>query len=225
MEKFNKIIKDPIIQRTYSEIENFEDETGGIAYHNFNHVMNVALSVESLLTDLACDKIFIEEAMIAAILHDLGSLDGKEGHTVRSFNFAKHYLKENGIKLVYENLVLDAIITHSNGFESDNLMALALIISDKLDIKSTRISKAGLNVHGLRQLKHMNDITLEIKEGILEVNFLSDEAMNQAELEQFYFMDKVFKSIRAFADKVNLVPIVNLNEKPWDVFTKGGSNE
>ena len=104
-------------------------------------------------------------------------------------------------------------------------MALALIISDKLDIKSTRISKAGLNVHGLRQLKHMNDITLEIKEGILEINFLSDEAMNQAELEQFYFMDKVFKSIQAFADKVNLVPIVNLNEKPWDVFTKGGSNE
>ena len=62
------------------------------------------------------------------------------------------------------DLVLEAIRIHSDGFDTDNMIALALILADKLDVKKTRISDAGLQVIGNRQYAHMEDIYLKIEE-------------------------------------------------------------
>ncbi len=221
MRIFNEIIKDPAIWKAYSDIEMYEEKTDKVMYHNFNHAMNVALSVKSILTGLGCDKVVIEEGMIAAILHDLGALHNEAEHAVKSFKLAKKYLKEKQIELVHEKLVLDAIITHNNGLENENLMALALIISDQLDIKSTRISKAGSQIQGFRQLNHMDDVMLNIKDDVLEINFVSNEEMNCTELEQSYFIQKLVDSVYIFAHKLSLMPVVNLNGKPWGVFGQG----
>lgn len=214
---YEKIINDQEIIKLYQDISEYEEMAGGWAHHDFNHVNNVAMMVEKILKQLQYNLQFIEEAKIAAILHDMGSLQGKENHANRSYELAKKYFERKAIKLENEALVLEAIQIHSDGFETDNIMALSLILADKLDIKKTRLAPAGYEVEGLNEIQHIEEIQITIDSEQLVISFVANEAMNLRKLESFYFITKVFKSIRNFSEKLNLQPRVLLNNQPWDL--------
>lgn len=218
MNKLNRIEKDKEIIDIYNKISEFEDLDKGWAHHNLAHVKNVAKLVESLLNQLGYEESFIEEAKIAAILHDTGAIEGKKNHAIRSYNFAKKYFSDNNIILENEDLVLEAIKIHSDGFDSDNIIALTLILSDKLDIKYTRVAKEGYNVKGMRELQYIKDILVEINNKNLKIEFICDEKINKSELEDFYFIKKVFKAIIAFSSKMKLNPQVLFNDVEWNLF-------
>ena len=101
MSRFEKIANDKEIIRIYNEISKFEDLDKGWAYHNLEHVNNVANLVGVLLKKLGYSDNFIEEAKIAAILHDIGALNGKKNHALKSYNFSKMYLKKNNFLLIF----------------------------------------------------------------------------------------------------------------------------
>jgi HD superfamily phosphodiesterase len=218
MNKFEKIKNDKRIIEVYNKISEFEDLDKGWAHHNLDHVKNVAKLVESLLKKLDYDEEFIEEAKIAAILHDTGAIEGKKNHALRSYNFAKQYLENNNIILKNKDLVLDAIKIHSDGFNSDNIIALTLILSDKLDIKYTRVAKEGYHVKGMKELQYIKDILVDINDNNLEIRFLCDNKINKNELEEFYFITKVFKAIITFSKKMNLNAKVLFNNNEWVLF-------
>lgn len=218
MDKFRQINKDKKIIEIYNQISEFEDLDKGWAYHNLDHVRNVANLVEILLKKLNYDVDFIDEAKVAALLHDVGAIEGKYNHAQRSYEFTKAYLKDNNILLDNEEQVLEAIKIHSDGFDSDNIIALALILSDKLDIKYTRVATEGYNVKGMREIQYINDILIDIKNQNLEINFICDDNINKKELEEFYFTLKVFKSIIAFSKKMCLTPKVLFNDLEWKLF-------
>lgn len=176
--------------------------------------------MDVLLRKLEYDECFIEEAKIAAILHDIGAIEGKKNHSLRSYIFAKEYLKNNNIILENESLVLEAIRIHSDGFESDNMIALALILSDKLDIKYTRVAKEGYHVKGMKELQYIKDIVVNIQNHHLEIQFICDDKIDRDELEDFYFIIKVFKSIISFAQKTDLTPKVRFNNDEWQLFNE-----
>ena len=77
MELYNTIINDEEIIKIYNSISEFEDKDNGWAHHDLKHVKNVAYMVEKILKNLNYDENFIEEAKIAAILHDTGCIKGK----------------------------------------------------------------------------------------------------------------------------------------------------
>lgn len=218
MDTFNKITNDKTIINIYNKISKFEDLDKGWAHHNLDHVQNVARLVESLLRQLDYEESFIEEAKIAAILHDTGAIEGKKNHALRSYNFAKKYITENNIILKNKDLVLDAIKIHSDGFDSDNIIALTLILSDKLDIKHTRVAKEGYNIKGMKELQYIKDISVVIHNKNLKIQFICDDNINKSELEEFYFIIKVFKSIISFSRKMNLNPQVLFNNNEWNLF-------
>lgn len=218
MNKFEKVKNDEEIIRIYEKVSEVEDLNKGWAHHDYNHVCNVAGLVEKLLTELNYEKEFIEEAKIAAILHDIGCLEGKEGHPFRSFEFAKEYLRKNNLNLKYEDLVLEAIRIHSEGFDTDNIIALTLIMSDKLDIKYTRVAKEGYHIPGNRQFQYIKEILIDIHNHILEINFICDDKIDKLELEEFYFTKKVFKAIKAFSAKMGVIPEVLFNSEKWNEF-------
>ncbi|MDB2087615.1 HD domain-containing protein [Clostridium paraputrificum] len=218
MNRFEKIKNDKTIIEVYNRISEFEDLDKGWAHHNFHHVKNVAKLIESLLSELGYDDSFIEEAKIAALLHDAGAIEGKNNHSLRSYEFAKKYFEKNNIILENKDLVLEAIKIHSGGFDSDNIIALALILSDKLDIKYTRVAKEGYKVKGMKELKYIKDILVEINNKNLEIKFVCHEKINKNELEEFYFMEKVFRAIIAFSKKMNLNPKVLFNNEEWEIF-------
>ena len=68
-------------------------------------------------------------------------------------NLQKHIFVKQKICLPYQEEILSSIENHSNGFDSEELMTLALIISDKLDITTSRVAKAGYFVPGMRQFQ------------------------------------------------------------------------
>lgn len=215
-EIYNKVYNDDKIRDIYKKIndkEELNDDAWG--HHNFNHVNNVKDIVVQILSKLNCDSEFIEEAKIAAILHDVGALQGKPNHAYRSFEFSKQYFKEHNIKLRDNELVLEAIKNHSDGFDTDNLIQLSLILADKLDIKYTRPTKCGLKVPGNRQYKNITDIHTNIEDGILKIEFLANNELDKKELEEYYFMKKVANAIKSFANKFNLKYQVYLNNSEW----------
>lgn len=103
----------------------------------------------------------------------------------------------------YQEEILSSIENHSNGFDSEELMTLALIISDKLDITTSRVAKAGYFVPGMRQLQFLKKIEIMLSEQEVCVSFTAEEELDLEELNAFYFMPKVFKAIAAFSEKFN----------------------
>ncbi len=208
---FEKIRDDPEVIAIYQRIK---DADGQIAYHDLCHVLNVCATMESVLRPLGYDEAFIDEALVAGILHDVGVLEGKDGHPERSFKWASAYLKRQGIKLCHEREVLEAIANHSSGFDTDNIIQLTLILADKLDIKKTRVAPGGLIIPGMREYRHIEDIVLTIDDETLKVNFITDADLNLAEMLDYYFTIKTLKAIKAFAKKIGRKPIVLLNGEP-----------
>ncbi|MHC5375259.1 HD domain-containing protein [Enterococcus sp. LJL120] len=200
---FTSIYQDPLLQAHYQKIGEFEDATGGWAYHNWDHVNNVTKMVETILQQLTVPQDYLEAAKIAAILHDTGALQGKEGHAKRGRDFAKEYFATHHLTPPHQELILSAIENHSNGFNSTELMTLALIFSDKLDITTSRLAQAGYQAVGMRQLQYIKEIAITITEEKVMVTFKVLPQIDFAELADFYFMKKVYRAILAFAEKIN----------------------
>lgn len=215
---YELVVNDKEIIDIYNRIHTLEDsDEFGYAYHDFNHVLNVTNLVKQILEMLDYDDDFIYSARIAAILHDTGALQGKDGHALRSYEFAKDYFNRKNINFDNIEQVLEAIKIHSDGFETDNIIALALILADKLDIKYTRVAKAGEKIVGNRQFLNILDIEITIENNIFIVNFITTPEINVDELNNYYFTKKVFKAIEAFCNKVNKDYKILMNKKIWQI--------
>jgi HD superfamily phosphohydrolase YqeK len=217
---FNKIKNDPYIIDIYNKIELYEDQNGLWGHHNLSHVLSVVKMVEQILEKMNYKDDFIEEAKIAALLHDIGCIDGKEGHPYRSYLMAQKYLHDNKINLKNESLILEAIKLHSNGFDSNNIIASVLILCDKLDHKKTRMAKAGYFIEGMKETQYINDILISIDNNLFTVKFIVDQAVNKKALEEYYFIPKIFKSIEAFSEKMNLDYTILFNDEIWSLNEK-----
>ena len=58
-EIYEKIVNDKKIIDRYENIRKFEDETGGWAYHDFNHIKRVEKIIDNVLNKLDFDEEFI----------------------------------------------------------------------------------------------------------------------------------------------------------------------
>ena len=216
-EVYNLLISNDKIINIYKEIEKVEIKSGGIAFHNYEHVKNVTAIAEKILKDLNFDENTLYNCKIASLLHDIGALEGKKGHPERSYIYSKKLFEENN--WLFEGIedVLDAIKNHSAGFETNNIITLAIILADKLDIKKTRISEEGLKVEGNRQYGHIEDIIISINNNILEISFISDGNIDINELNDYYFTKKVFMAIDSFSKKIGLEYSILMDGKIWDL--------
>ncbi len=211
---YNQIINDQEIINIYNKIATSEDDNF-FAHHDLNHVMNVVNLTEKIMVAINAEGREVEEAKIAAYMHDTGVSEGKQNHGERSYDFAKKYFANKNIKLENENLILNAIKNHSDGFETDNVFQLALILADKLDIKSTRVTSRGLQIEGMRQMQYIKDIDVKVVDNVFIVKFICDERINKEELEEYYFMKKVGYAIKSFCNKFNMKYEVLFNNKIW----------
>ena len=212
---YNELINNKEIIKIYEKIEQKEIKDGGWAFHNINHIQNVTSIAERILKELNYDEETIYKCKIACFLHDIGALQGKENHAQRSYEYAKELLKKYDIYGIDE--ILDAIKNHSEGFDSNNIITLSIILADKLDIKKTRISEEGKKVEGNRQYQHIEDIIINIKDNTLIINFITDGKMNIEEVNNYYFTLKVFKAIESFTKQININYKILMDNKEWSI--------
>ncbi len=217
-EYFNEIVSDNKIISLYNGIHEYALKHGSYAHHDLIHVTNVSNYCEELIKNLNYDEEFIYETKIAAILHDTGCIKGKDGHQYRSYKYAKKYFKKNNIILKNQDLILEAIKNHSNGFETDNIIQIVLILADKLDVRKTRITCEGKNAIGNRQYQFVNDIKIDIKNDNLNIYFECDDKLDLDELNDYYFTKKIFNAVKSFSKKMNLHPNLFINNKKWEKF-------
>lgn len=212
---FNQIAKDSYITGIYNEISCVESDFKIYCKHSQSHINNVVKTVSDTLTCLDYSQEIIEDAKIAAVLHDIGCIEGKDHHAERSYKMAKKYLKANKIKLNNQKMVLDAIKNHSDGFETNNIITLAIIFADKIDLTKNRLNKLGYAMTGVRQMAHINEVKVSTANNCLSIQFVLDKNFDREEFETFYFIPKMFKAISSFAKKVGLKPVVLLDDNEW----------
>jgi hypothetical protein len=68
----------------------------------------------------------------------------------------------------------------------------------------------------MRQLQYIEKIIIYIENQVLTVEFLTSSALNFEELNNFYFIDKVFDSIKKFSNKFSLSYKIIINKKVWN---------
>ena len=208
-----RILNDICINDYYRMIIDFENEHKAPAYHGRNHAVNVCNLVEKILKLTPTDKNLIEDAMVAALLHDLGCYLGKDNHEVRSHDIAKSYLESNNIPIHNKELLLEAIKKHRNNFSTKNAIIRALILADKLDITCDRVTNCGKNIPGMRQLQYIKKIELDLEKNIFKVRFIADKEMNINELLNFYFFKKVISSIESYSEFIGKKYNIYINDE------------
>lgn len=215
---FETIKDDPTILKFYTEIAK-QEQVAGTARHDITHIVNVIARCENILQQLHCEASYIDAGKIAALLHDIGVAYGKKGHAEKSYELARAYFAQKRIDFTEQEEVLQAIKNHSNGFEQDSLIGLTLLLSDKLDITSNRLTPIGKTIQGVRQLQYIETVEVKITEHLVAITFNSTPDIDFAELNTFDFISKVFKAINAFATKINRPANVYFNDKIWQSMT------
>lgn len=212
---FDKIKNDEYIINCFIEADNPNSQDGFWVYHGINHVNNVVEMVEKIMVQFNYDEEYIENAKIAAILHDVGFFGIKEDHEIRSYDIAKKYFEEKNIELKYKEEILDAIKNHRDGFDSSNFMTLVLVLADKIDIKKTRLAPEGYEIDGLNQYQYIEDINVKKEGNDIIFQFIINSNCDKLKLEEYYFTDKVIKSIRSFANHCSLNLKLLWNDEEW----------
>lgn len=209
---YNLLLQSDLVKQSYKKIEQ-DEQISGTAKHDLSHVLSVVDLVEKVLVQLDVDDAFIQASKIAALLHDLGCVDGKKDHALNSYNIVEDYIQKEQLNLAYQREILEAIRDHGSSFDSESLMTLALIMCDKIDLRKQRLAPEGFETIGIRQLKYIEDINVLIHNGECIVNFTAHQDIDLEELNRFKFLDKTFASIDAFARFNNLEAIIQMNKQ------------
>ena len=210
----DEILKDEKIIELYKNVDVDDDKF--FAYHGLSHVLSVMEQVKSILQELNQSDEMIENGMIAGYLHDVGMIAGKTNHAEKSAEIVKDVLDKYDISDERKQLILEAIECHRSADcqNKNNLVSNVLLFADKLDISKTRIARAGFNVDGLKEIRHIEKIDIKISDKII-INFVTDSNFKKNEFEKYYFCKKVFDAIKSFANFLRLDYQVLIDNQEW----------
>lgn len=117
----------------------------GYTEHCFAHVTRVAETAKYILETLGYPRRDVELAMIAAYLHDIGNLVNRIDHAQSGAVMAFRILDNLGADADEIATITTAIGNHDEGTAvAVNHVAAALILSDKTDVRRSRVRNADI---------------------------------------------------------------------------------
>ncbi|MBP3621958.1 MAG: HD domain-containing protein [Lachnospiraceae bacterium] len=149
----------------------------GFTEHSFPHVCKVADMAGRILTELGFDEHTIELGKIAGYMHDIGNVVNRIDHAQSGAIMAFRILDKMGVNDEDIATIVSAIGNHdeSTAFPV-NVVAAALIIADKSDVRESRVRSAA-------------DITADIHDRV-----------NYAVKKQYFDIDTVNKRMTLFLE-------------------------
>lgn len=142
-------IKHPIIledieknKQVHTYIEQGNEILGVIGYteHGFPHAKRSANYASNILKSLGYDERTCELAAIAGYMHDIGNVVNRVAHAQSGALMAFTLLTNMGMDPLEISQVVSAIGNHDEGTAAAvNPIAAALILSDKGDVRRTRV--------------------------------------------------------------------------------------
>jgi len=183
--------------------------------HGIGHAITVANTCEKFARMVNMKEERINELKIAALFHDIGIADfGKVGHNLRGANMTREYLSNKQIS--NKEMIYDAVKNHTNG-GVENLYCKILFFADKIDVCKNRMTGIGAKTRGNRQFAHFEGVDFGILNDTFIVKFKTNGKIDMNELNSYYFVAKIFTSIKALADHFKLKYMVLLDGKDWVV--------
>lgn len=130
--------------KTYIEAGNENLGAIGFTEHGFAHAMRVATDAARILQLMGYDERTCELGMIAGYVHDIGNVVNRSNHALSGALMAFNVLSRLGMEPREITVVVSAIGHHDEGTAFPvNAVAAALILSDKGDVRRTRVRDRG----------------------------------------------------------------------------------
>jgi Uncharacterized conserved protein len=148
MEKYNHVTLDQILknEEINAYIRNGNENLGVIGYteHGFAHAKRSSNYASYILRTLGYDDRTCELAAIAGYMHDIGNVVNRVAHAQSGALMAFEILNRLNMPPEEVALVVAAIGNHDEGTAAAvNPIAAALILSDKGDVRRTRVRDKG----------------------------------------------------------------------------------
>lgn len=200
---FEYVSNDKRLLSIYYKIDEMNETTNFTwAHHGYNHIKNVCNIALGIMKQLHYDEELVDAIMTSIFMHDLGCVDGKSNHNIRSYEIAKDYFENEKINSKYIDDILLSIKYHNNYRYLNNKIAPVLRFADKLDHTKERVTNAGKSVKGMKEYLYIEKISIDINDK-LTINFIISKGFNKTEFLNFYFTKKIIKSIRYFSKYLN----------------------
>ena len=169
--------------RTYIESADASLAALGYTEHSFAHVGLVAERAAALLTALGMPARTAELARIAGLLHDIGNMVNRVGHSQSGALLAFRLLEERGMPPEEVAAVTTAIGNHDEGDgEAVSEIAAALILADKSDVRRSRVRQgdpAGFDIHDRVNFSVLSSsLTVEREAGRVTLSLTIDTAVS-----------------------------------------------
>ena len=121
--------------------------TLGYTDHGRRHVNLVAVTSARVLSSLGHDDRDCDLAAVAGLLHDIGNVEGREGHAAAGATMSYRLLLDRGVAREHAAIVSAAIANHDEveGGIPVSAPSAALIVADKADIHRSRVRTRGMN--------------------------------------------------------------------------------
>lgn len=187
----------------------------------FNHGMKHVKNVCEIMNNI-CDILGItkekEALLIAAALHDVGQIYGRENHGLKSKEYIINNFNEELKKNEYYDEILEAIEKHSNPSVDNSLFCTLLSFSDKMDFTKKRLEPNYQNT-GYRIAEEIEDVKFINTDNIFGINIITGETNN---FENNYKESKAFgkskENVEILAQKLGKKPIIQHNGKEMNIW-------
>lgn len=155
------IINSNYFKQTYSKIEELKKDFP--VNHGFIHINNVINNCKRLAKVFSLDNKQEELLLVAASLHDIGYLNGRDDHAYNGGLLVKDVLKSLNFNNEDIEIISKAIKNHGGKNEEDynDVISMCLIIADKLDFINTRYDKNKLSEDYLKTFPNIIDTFID----------------------------------------------------------------
>jgi len=155
--------------------------------HGRYHAMFVVDTVEHILKSLSYDSRTIELSKIAALMHDIGNIAGRNNHARKSAMLASVFLDDPAhLSSDEKNMLIQAIEDHSSGTNIQSVAGAALLIGDKVDISYKRVQVSESIDSWHKNLLEIKDVNICVSDKVIQINYVTTEAFCQETLTSEY---------------------------------------
>lgn len=204
-------LNNPKVIEIYNKIDEVNDEP---FHHGLKHIKTVCQTMETLCSIFNIEGDEKDALLIAAVLHDLGQVEGVEGHPKRSRVLVEENLSEELKENKYYNEILTAIESHSEINDYDSFFTLMLQAADKFDFSKERLIDNYQEKYDYVFTENIERVEIVNDGTYFGLNFVMNEIDNF--VEQFYkykFFYTNIKIIKKLAENLDKTPIIMKNGK------------
>ena len=183
--------------------------------HGLKHVKNVCKIMDKL-----CNKLHIvweekDALLIACALHDVGQVDGREGHGEKAKLFAIKHFENELKKHEYYDDILEAIEKHDNVCDVNNSLFCTLVqFCDKMDFSKDRLEDNYREKFRYYCYEDINIIDFILTETDFGIDIITNNITNFKDMFlSENFPKKVINVVYVLATKLGKTPIITHNGK------------